>query len=67
MPKTSISSRIKKFRKGPLKICPLDSQIQREVVVGTPGSMLNIYELNNEPSFILQLPFPILIILSVLY
>ena len=35
MPKTSISSRIQKFRRRPLKICPLDGQIQGEVVVGT--------------------------------
>jgi hypothetical protein len=38
MPKTSISRRIQKFRKGALRIFPLDGQIQGEVVVGTtPG------------------------------
>ena len=33
MPKTSISSRIQKFRRGALRIFPLDGQIQGEVVV----------------------------------
>ena len=35
MPKTSIISRIQKFRRGALRICPL---IQGEVVVGTTTS-----------------------------
>ena len=35
MSKTSISSSIKKFEKGALRIFPLDGQIQGEVVVGT--------------------------------
>ena len=35
MPKTSISIRIQKFRKGTLRIFPLDVQIQMEVVVVT--------------------------------
>ena len=35
IPRTSISSRIQKFRKGPLKIFLLDGQIHGEVVVGT--------------------------------
>ena len=35
MPKTSISSRIQKFRSGPLGIFPLDGQIQGNVGVGT--------------------------------
>jgi hypothetical protein len=35
MPKTSISSRMKKFRRGALRIFPLDGQIQGEVVVAT--------------------------------
>ena len=38
MPKTSISSRIQKFRKGPLIIFPLDGQIQGEFGVSTTGS-----------------------------
>ena len=35
LPKTYISSRIQKFRKGILRFFPLDGQIQWEVVVGT--------------------------------
>ena len=35
MSKTSISSRIQNFWKGPLRIFPSDGQIQGEVVVGT--------------------------------
>ena len=35
MPKTSISSRIQKYWKVPLRIFPLYGQIQGEVVVGT--------------------------------
>ena len=37
MPKNSIISRIQKFRRVPLRIFPLDGQIQGEVVVGTTG------------------------------
>ena len=48
MPKTSISSRIQKFRRGALRIFPLDGQIQGEVVVGTTngdnlGGSSNVY------------------------
>jgi hypothetical protein len=39
MSKTSISSRMKKFRRGLLRIFPLDGQIQGEVVVGTIVSL----------------------------
>ena len=35
VPKTFISSRIHKFRRGPLRIFPFDGQIQGEVVVRT--------------------------------
>ena len=34
MPKTSINTRIQKFKRGALRIRPLDGQIQGEVVVG---------------------------------
>ena len=40
MPKTSISSRIQKFIKGPLLIFPLDGQIQGEVMGTTNGDSL---------------------------
>ena len=35
MSKASINSKIQKFERGPLRIFPLDGQIQGEVVLGT--------------------------------
>ena len=37
MHKTSISSRIQKFRRGPLRIFALYVQIQGKFIVGTPN------------------------------
>ena len=46
MPKTSISSRIQQFRRGALRIFPLDGQIQGEVVVGTTDPNMEINTMN---------------------
>ena len=45
MPKTSISSRIKNFRKGPLRIFPLDGKIKGEVVVGTTDFFIQLLDI----------------------